>query len=147
VTSRLNQEDDMPFVRIWQQSIMNWLCYRHCQEIIVFCSVGHNRYILIIEYIEIIALNNLNIHSTRRGFDFSIMDDAHAQLCIYFEFRSDCNNNNNFVFGTLLSWFPKLWINRITFSSFLHILTFGGHLTPGRSRRTSIVLCYSNRTV
>jgi hypothetical protein len=30
------------------------------------------------------------------------MDDAHAQLCIYFEFRSDCNNNNSFVFGTLV---------------------------------------------
>jgi hypothetical protein len=25
--------------------IMSCLCYRHCQEIIVFSSVGHNRYI------------------------------------------------------------------------------------------------------
>jgi hypothetical protein len=26
------------------------------------------------------------------------MDDAHAQLIFYFEFRSDCNNNNSFLF-------------------------------------------------
>jgi hypothetical protein len=38
-------------------------------------------------------------------------------------------------------------MNRIRFSSFLDILTFGRHLTPRRVRRTSIVLCYSNRTV
>jgi hypothetical protein len=40
------------------------------------------------------------------SFDSPIMDDAYAQLCIYFEF-----------------------------------------LTPRRVRRTSIVLCYSNRTI
>jgi hypothetical protein len=69
----------------WHQGIMSCLCYRYCQEIIVFFSVGHNRYILMIEWIERIALNNPN---DQISFDLSSINDRMRSCALILNFVS-----------------------------------------------------------
>jgi hypothetical protein len=50
--------------------------------------------------------------------------------------------------ATLLQWFPKFWLNRITFSLFRNnFWRLVYILRPRRDRRTLIVPCSSNRIV